>query len=124
MSTVWNDVASDVQFNMEDLEATFIIDNTPASPSQILRSPTKQSVTTLLDITRANNIGILSTYFIDFYSLGALAIMLSRIKMSFPDIRKALLDLDDEKLSFDDLKAISRQLPTSDEVCILGYTDA
>lgn len=49
--------------------------------------------------------------------------MLSRIKMGFPDIRKALLDLDDEKLSFDDLKAISRQLPTSDEVCILGYTD-
>lgn len=123
MSTVWNDVAPDVQFNMEDLEATFIIDNTPASPSQILRGPTKQSVTTLLDITRANNIGTLFTYFIELYSLGALAIMLSRIKMGFPDIRKALLDLDDEKLSFDDLKAISRQLPTSDEVCILGYTD-
>ena len=43
--------------------------------------------------------------------------MLSRIKLGFPEIRQALLDLDDQQLSLDDLKAISRQLPTSDEVC-------
>lgn len=51
--------------------------------------------------------------------------MLSRIKMGFPDIRKALLDFDDEKLSVDDLKAISKQLPTSEEVnysCIYGLS--
>lgn len=41
--------------------------------------------------------------------------MLSRIKMNFPEIRKALLDLNDDKLSFDDLKAISKQLPTAEE---------
>lgn len=46
----------------------------------------------------------------------ASAIMLSRIKLGFPEIRKALLDVDDRKLSVDDLKAISRQLPTSEEV--------
>ncbi len=44
------------------------------------------------------------------------AIMLSRIKLGFPEIRKALLDIDDSRLSVDDLKAISRQLPTSEEV--------
>lgn len=42
--------------------------------------------------------------------------MLSRIKMGLPDIRKALIDLDDEKLSIDDLRAIGKQLPTAEEV--------
>jgi hypothetical protein len=43
------------------------------------------------------------------------AIMLARIKLSFPDIRRALLAVDDEKLSVDDIKAISKQLPTAEE---------
>ena len=42
--------------------------------------------------------------------------MLSRIKMEYPEIRRAVLEIDDEKLSIDDLKAISKQLPTSEEV--------
>lgn len=46
-----------------------------------------------------------------------LAIMLSRIKMDYPEIRASLVEIDDSKLSADDLKAISKQLPTPDEVC-------
>jgi hypothetical protein len=42
--------------------------------------------------------------------------MLSRIKLGYPEIRRALLDIDDQKLSVDDLLAISKQLPTSEEV--------
>ncbi|KAG6832180.1 hypothetical protein H0H92_004911 [Tricholoma furcatifolium] len=42
--------------------------------------------------------------------------MLSRIKLSYPEIRRALLDLNDDKLSVDDLKSISRQLPTPEEI--------
>jgi hypothetical protein len=49
------------------------------------------------------------------------AIMLSRIKLSFSDIRKALLEMDDHLLNIDNLKAISKQLPTSDEVFFLTY---
>ena len=45
--------------------------------------------------------------------------MLSRIKLGFPEIRKALLDLGEKTLSVDDLKAISKQLSTTDEVCDL-----
>jgi hypothetical protein len=57
VSTVWNDVLSDFRFDMDDLEANFAIDTNSSTPSQI-RSPTrKQSVTTMLDITRANNVG-------------------------------------------------------------------
>jgi hypothetical protein len=44
--------------------------------------------------------------------------MLSRIKLSFVDIRNALLELDDDKLHLDNLKAISKQLPTVEEVCL------
>lgn len=42
--------------------------------------------------------------------------MLSRIKLTFPEIRLAILRIDDTKLSLDELKAIARQLPTTDEV--------
>ena len=42
--------------------------------------------------------------------------MLSRIKFGLEDIRKALLDVDDSKLTPDDLRSISRQLPTPEEV--------
>ena len=43
--------------------------------------------------------------------------MLSRIKMDYPQIRKCIVEIDDERLSIDDLKALSKQLPTSEEVC-------
>ena len=43
---------------MEDLELTFAIENSASTSSQIsATSPKKQNVTTLLDITRANNVG-------------------------------------------------------------------
>ena len=48
--------------------------------------------------------------------------MLSRFKIGYSAIRQALLDLDDSILSIDDLKAISKQLPTTDEVRTLLLT--
>ena len=42
--------------------------------------------------------------------------MLSRIKLDLEEIKRALLDVDDNKLTPDELRAISRQLPTSEEV--------
>jgi len=42
--------------------------------------------------------------------------MLARIKSDLPGIQRALLELDDVTLTVDNLKAISKQLPTSDEV--------
>lgn len=103
-STVWGDLgdgASGVQLDMNDLVSTFSIESASAtSASALVTSPTrKQSVTTLLDITRANNI----------------AIMLSRIKLDLPGIRRALLGMSDV-LSVDDLKAIGKQLPTAEEM--------
>lgn len=42
--------------------------------------------------------------------------MLSRIKLSFSEIRSAILGVDDKLLSLDELKVIARHVPTSDEV--------
>ena len=42
--------------------------------------------------------------------------MLARIKLSKSEIRQALLEVDDNRLSTDDLRAISRQLPTQEEI--------
>ena len=44
--------------------------------------------------------------------------------MSFSDIRNALLELDDNNLQFDNLKAISKQLPTLEEVCVHRHTSS
>lgn len=101
-ANVWNAPTSQAQLvDLSDLEAMFRIDNNPSTTSQTPASPSKKrNVTTLLDITRANNIGI----------------MLSRIKLTFPDITKCILEINDEKLSVEDLRAISKQLPTIEEV--------
>lgn len=57
--TIWDTVSSDVSVDLADLEATFSLDNIPTSASQLsLSSPKKQDVTTLLDNTRAQNVGM------------------------------------------------------------------
>ena len=42
--------------------------------------------------------------------------MLARIKLDLPGIRRALLEIDDEALTVDELRSISKHLPTSEEV--------
>lgn len=42
--------------------------------------------------------------------------MLARIKLAPQDIRRAILEIDDQRLSVDDLRAISRNTPTDDEI--------
>jgi hypothetical protein len=60
-ATVWAESTISPDFKLDDLEATFTIDNTPTSHSKAANTTRKQSVTTLLDITRANNIGLFIT---------------------------------------------------------------
>jgi len=60
-STVWSGLPFSVDFDLSDLEATFVIDNTtptmPNSKISVGSQVKKGNVTTLLDITRANNVG-------------------------------------------------------------------
>jgi hypothetical protein len=48
--------------------------------------------------------------------------MLSGILLTPLQIKEAILSLDNERLPFDKLTAISKQLPTADEVRILIYS--
>ncbi|KAL5487624.1 hypothetical protein ACEPAI_5732 [Sanghuangporus weigelae] len=102
--TVWDDVSTSVpsiDLDLKELVDTFALDAAPVKVSlSPLNSPRKNSVLTLLDTNRANNI----------------LIMLSRMKPSLSEIKSALLAIDDSVLSVDDLKAIARHLPTPEEI--------
>jgi diaphanous 1 len=62
-STVWSELDSPERFvlDMKELEYTFTVDNSTQSGASQTASAIslnkKQAVTTLLDITRANNVG-------------------------------------------------------------------
>ena len=45
--------------------------------------------------------------------------MLARIKLDLPTIRQAILEIDDNRLSPDEIKSLGRQVPTSEEVSIM-----
>ena len=49
---------------------------------------------------------------------GKPAIMLARIKLDLSSICQAILELDDHKLSLDELKSLGKQAPTSEEVSL------
>ncbi|KAJ7490264.1 hypothetical protein B0H11DRAFT_2009814 [Mycena galericulata] len=97
-STVWSETPSSIAFVMDDLEANFTIDTTPVTPSKLPSNRPKN--TPLLEHSRATNIGI----------------MLSRFKMALPDIKNALLELDDDRLTVEDLEAIGQYSPTLEEI--------
>ena len=60
----------------------------------------------------------------NFLTDASVAIMLSRIKLTPADIRKALLEVDDKAFSVDNLNAMERQTPTAEEIARLkGFGD-
>lgn len=89
------------QVDLTDLEDVFSLDPAPPKPVNTSNAgkPKVQQVTTMLDITRANNV----------------AIMLKTLKLSPVAICEAILAVDDTRLSAEDLVAISKQLPTVEE---------
>ncbi|KAI5476137.1 hypothetical protein MNV49_000407 [Pseudohyphozyma bogoriensis] len=99
--TVWGeiDVATLPRLDFHDLEASF----DATTPKKVIVKQTtsiqRKTVTTVLSITRAQNV----------------AIMLARFKMPNSSIRDAVLFFDDSKLSLDNLKAIKHFVPTADE---------
>ncbi|KAJ7591544.1 hypothetical protein C8J56DRAFT_1003980 [Mycena floridula] len=99
-SSVWAEAPS-VNLDLGDLEVTFSINNRPAQTEK--KSATKQAVLSLVTHTRATAIGSL----------------LSRTKLSPPIIRSAIVEVDDSKLSADDLVAINKHLPDDAEITAL-----
>ncbi|KAG1439677.1 hypothetical protein G6F56_012213 [Rhizopus delemar] len=74
--------------------------NTNKGQNQLIR---KHNLITLLEFNRANNI----------------AIMLAKIKLPYPEIRDSIWNIDDNKLSIDNLIAIRQYIPTKEEIEIV-----
>lgn len=64
------------------------------------KSLSSKKTTTIIDLNRANNIGI----------------MLARIKLSYKEIKTAILSLDDRALSLDQVKALKQFVPTDEDI--------
>ncbi|KAI9267814.1 Formin, FH2 domain-containing protein [Sporodiniella umbellata] len=73
---------------------------TNKSHKQLIR---KHNLITLLEFNRANNI----------------AIMLAKIKLSYPEIRDSIWNIDDNKLTVDNLIAIRQYIPSKEEIEIV-----
>jgi hypothetical protein len=99
-ATIWSDLPKEIlALDLVELEQTFSIAPAKATASKGASSRRPQAIT-FLDITRSNNIGIL----------------LAKLKLPITNISHAILIIDDETLGLDDLKNLSRLLPTSEEV--------
>ena len=102
--TVWNDLPAqsvDVTREIERLDELFAVGTKPiAAAPETKPNGAKAKLTTLLDLTRAQNVSI----------------VLTRIKVPFPELRTAILQCDESKLSIDHLKSIKSCLPTADEL--------
>ncbi|KAJ9477578.1 BNI1-related protein 1 [Pseudozyma hubeiensis] len=110
-STVWSDLpksAVDVTGEIDRLDELFAMGSKPTAPvPEVQQTGRKANPTTLLDLTRAQNVSI----------------VLTRIKLSFTDLRTALLQCDESKLSIDNLKSIKSCLPTADELSLVRDYD-
>ncbi|ORX93208.1 FH2-domain-containing protein [Basidiobolus meristosporus CBS 931.73] len=105
-NTIWHKVTfEEISLDTAELEELFSkpASNPKANPSQPMKSPQQRKkplATTLLDITRANNI----------------AIMLSRIKATYGEICNAILAMDESLLSIENLKSIKQHIPQKEEL--------
>ncbi|KAJ7167543.1 formin homology 2 domain-containing protein [Mycena filopes] len=108
-STLWAEPSPSTTFDMNDIDSLFNLDIAPTTASEVRRSPAqkKEAPTTLLDMGRATKIGV----------------QVARIKISFPDIKKALIELDDEILSAELLVKIAEIQPTQEEISRLKDFD-
>ncbi|WWC57807.1 uncharacterized protein I303_100342 [Kwoniella dejecticola CBS 10117] len=98
--TIWTTLSAPDDLNMQfsDLSEVFSVE---AGVKTVEKGKGKsKEVVTVLDITRSNNIGI----------------MLTRLRLSPSKIRRAISEVDDDLLDIDDLAALGRMLPTSEEL--------
>ena len=115
-SSIWKDIkinAIDEDLVSYDEIEKLFAKNEVSSTSTVVTEEAKKipAMTNLIELTRANNIGKGIS--------NSVAIMLARIKFSYAQIRDFLLEMDDEKLSVENLKSLKQYVPSDDEVALL-----
>eukprot|EP01116_Phalansterium_solitarium_P017252 TRINITY_DN419_c0_g2_i2.p1 TRINITY_DN419_c0_g2~~TRINITY_DN419_c0_g2_i2.p1 ORF type:complete len:1136 (-),score=432.75 TRINITY_DN419_c0_g2_i2:123-3530(-) len=97
--TVWIE-CKDVSLDEDQFESTFVAKETaPAGGSGAKKAADPKAKTSLLDMKRANQVGI----------------AVSRIRVDFKLLRKAIIELDDAVLSIDQIQSLLTLLPTPSE---------
>ncbi|KAF9909163.1 hypothetical protein EC991_009073 [Linnemannia zychae] len=110
-NTVWKDIcdpSSDlgtVELDFAEIDELFCKNQVVSATANVTKE--KKKPVSLFNVNRANNI----------------AIMLSRIKITYPEIRAALMEILDDKLSIENLKAIKQYVPTGDEIELIKEFD-
>ncbi|KAF9969444.1 hypothetical protein BGZ73_008202, partial [Actinomortierella ambigua] len=139
--TVWRDICDPssgldvVELDYTEIEEIFC-KNQPAPAN---KQPEKKKTLSLFPTSRANNIGKMrlsnGSSECPFGKIGLtlnpppssasfpVGIMLSRIKLPYSDIRLAILEILDDKLNVENLKAIKQYVPTNDEIEIVREYD-
>jgi hypothetical protein len=100
-NTIWVNLSDqNVALDVEELEKTFAA---PVSTQKVGGFRPKVTAITLIETKRANNT----------------AIMLSRFKIPYEQIKEAILDADEEQLPFDKLSALLQFAPTVEEMTLI-----
>lgn len=93
---------------IDRLDELFAVGSKPvAAVPDAKQTGPKAKSTTLLNLTRAQNVSI----------------VLTRIKIPFAEMRAAILQCDESKLSIDHLKSINKCLPTTEELGLVRDYD-
>ena len=77
------------------------------SSDEKIESPIESKIVSLLDLSRANN----------------MSIMLARMRLSYSEIKRAILELDDQTLSIDNLKSLKQYVPAFEEIQLVRNYD-
>lgn len=98
--TVWGEESSASALNMKELEELFKLDDPEKMAAVKKKVVQKSTVVHIIDMKRSHNISI----------------QLSGLKMSFPNIKHCLLEMDEVELNVERLQTLSRAVPTTKEI--------
>ncbi|KAK3276971.1 hypothetical protein CYMTET_14994 [Cymbomonas tetramitiformis] len=98
--TVWGEESSASALNMKELEELFKLDDPEKMAAVKKKVVQKSTVVHIIDMKRSHNISI----------------QLSGLKMSFPNIKHCLLEMDEVELNVERLQTLSRAVPTTKEM--------
>lgn len=106
-NTVWDQAnAGDVSLDFQQLESLFALKDAPPAKARGSVSARARAVQ-LIDLKRAHNISI----------------QLTGLRRPFPEIRQALLSMDEGILTAEILGVLDRAVPTDAEVCESAFLD-
>lgn len=99
--TIWMQATSEIELDINEIENLFSAK--PVIAPVIKKEEIKDQIVSLIEAKRANHVGI---------SLG-------KMKLEFSEIKMAIIDLDDSKMTVDNLQLLKTFIPTNEEITLI-----